>query len=67
MTKKELKELLAASLEQARNTAIKSSAGYIAYNPDRKKERERDLMIECCGINNLYYTILEQINRLKID
>ena len=65
ISSRELKYILMYARENAEKTAERQAAGYIAYNPDDKVNRMRDLDIEKCGINNLYYKLQAEIERLE--
>lgn len=65
MTSKEVKNILALAFENANHIAEKNCDGYIAYNPQDKDRRTNDLQIEKIGINNLYYRILSEIERIE--
>lgn len=65
ITSKELRNILASSRENANSIAKKNADGYIKYNPQDKERRNRDLQIEICGIDNLYYRILKEIERIE--
>jgi hypothetical protein len=65
MTSQQVRNLLSLALEKANNTAKKSAAGFIAFNPAHENERMRDLKIEFCGIDNLYFKILSELERIE--
>lgn len=65
ITSKELRNILALARENANSIARKNADGYIKYNPQDKDRRSRDLQIEICGIDNLYYRILKEIERIE--
>lgn len=65
ITSKELRNILALSRENAYSIARKNADGYIKYNPQDKDRRNYDLQIEICGVDNLYYRILKEIERIE--
>lgn len=65
ITSKELKNILVLARENANSIARKNADGYIKYNPQDKDRRNHDLQIEICGIDNLYYRILKEIERIE--
>lgn len=62
---KEVKAMLAAAFSNARATAERVSKSYIAFNPQDADRRNRDLDIELVGIENLYYKMLKEIERIE--
>lgn len=65
MTSRQVRNLLSLAFENANKQAEKSAAGFIKFNPAHENERARDLQIEQCGINNLYYKIISELERIE--
>ena len=61
---REVKSLLADAYNDALKIAQKNCDTYIAWNPGRNKERMHDKDIENCGINSLYYRMIEQLEKV---
>ena len=53
--------MLYRAKERACRIARKNADDYIKLNPGEKQRRNRDLMVEIAGIDNLYHTMLEEI------
>lgn len=51
--------------DNAVNIARKNAEGYIALNPGDEQRTRRDLAIEICGINNMYYCMVEQLEHVE--
>lgn len=64
MDKKELKSIIASAFQEANKTAEKNAAFCNGWNPENKKERDYLLTIEKAGINNLYYQIMKEIEKI---
>lgn len=62
---KALKSALACAYDNASATAKRNAADYIRLNPQDESRRNDELMIELCGINNLYYKMLNEIERMS--
>lgn len=65
MSSREARNMLSCAYENAIRIARKNCDDYIAYNPQDEKRRKRDLDIELCGINNLYYRVLDELDRAE--
>lgn len=63
MTAEQVKRALAYAADNARATARRNAEAYIAWNPQDEERRKRDLDIEMLGIDNLYYKMLQQLQR----
>lgn len=60
---KTTQETIARAYGKALEKAKKNCDDYIAYNPQDEKNRKYLLLIEIAGINNLYYTIMDELNK----
>ena len=65
MSSKEARNMLSVAYENAIRIARKNCDDYIKYNPQDAKRRQRDLDIELCGINNLYYRMIDELERAE--
>lgn len=65
LSTKEVKNALACARDNAIRIARKNCDDYIKWNPQDKERRERDLDIEICGISNLYYKMIEEMERAE--
>ena len=65
MSSKEARNMLSFAYDNAIRIARKNCDAYIAWNPDDAERRKRDLDIELCGINNLYYRMIDEIERAE--
>ena len=65
MSSRQARNMLSCAFENAICAARKNCDDYIRLNPQDSKRRQRDLDIEICGINNLYYKMLEEIERAE--
>ena len=65
MTSRQARNMLSCAFENAVSVARKNCEDYIKWNPQDEKRRRRDLAIELCGINDLYYKMLEEIERAE--
>lgn len=65
MTSREARNMLSCAFENAARIARKNCEDYIKYNPQDEQRRRRDLDIELCGINNLYYRMIDELERAE--
>ena len=65
MSSREVRNMLSCARDNAIRIARKNCDDYIKYNPQDAKRRQRDLDIEICGISNLYYKMIEEIERAE--
>ena len=65
MSSWEVRNMLSDARDNAIRIARKNCDDYIKYNPQDEKRRKRDLDIEICGISNLYYKMIEEIERTE--
>lgn len=65
MSSREVRNMLSCAHDNAIRIARKNCDDYIKYNPQDEKRRKRDLDIEICGISNLYYKMIEEIERTE--
>ena len=65
MSSKEARNMLSFAYDNAIRIARKNCDAYIAWNPDDAERRKRDLDIELCGINNLYYRMIDELERAE--
>ena len=65
MSSRQARSMLSCAFENAVSVARKNCEDYIKYNPQDEKRRRRDLDIELCGINNLYYRMIDELERAE--
>ena len=65
MSSKEARNMLSVAYDNAIRIARKNCDAYIAWNPDDTERRKRDLDIELCGITNLYYRMIDELERAE--
>jgi predicted nucleic-acid-binding Zn-ribbon protein len=65
MSSREAKNMLSVAYENAIRIACKNCEEYVNYNPQDAERRKHDLDIELCGINNLYYKMLSELERAE--
>lgn len=65
MSSREVRSMLACAYGNAIRIARKNCEDYIKLNPTDEKRRRHDLDIELCGINNLYYKMIDEIERAE--
>lgn len=56
---------IAYAMDNSRQRAQKNSADYINLNPQDKERMTRDLFIEQIGIDNMYYEVLRQLEKIN--
>ena len=65
MSSREARNMLSCAYENAIRIARKNCEDYIKYNPQDAKNRRYLLDIELCGINNLYYRMIDELDRAE--
>ena len=65
MTSKQARNMLSVAFDNAVRIARKNCEDYIKYNPQDAKNRRYLLDIELCGINNLYYRMIDELDRAE--
>lgn len=65
LSSREARNMLACAFENAVNTARKNCDAFCAWNPGQEERRRHELDIELCGINNLYYRMIDELDRIE--
>lgn len=65
ISSKEARNMLSVAFDNAAKVARKNCDDYIKYNPQDAERRRRNLDIELCGINNLYYRMVDELERAE--